>query len=644
VRLPFRDYQRGNLKMTLLRYITPHRFGFGCFLLLICTWALASGQENRPKSETSVVDDWTMHQVIFSNPGTEEDAIREGRHEEWRHILASHRYRMQQAKRNSPWMNRIGRGSKDKRDWNVQIAPAGESAMAAGTYPAKFTVYPITAPNCANDFVVYGVNQPGSATQANIVGYTNLYKGFCTTGSVPTLKFAYYVGTGTVQTSPVLSEDGTMIAFVESNPATGATLHVVKIGTSGSQGTAYNAPLDLTSGSANGAVDYKVVLNNRNPSVAASSNGTGVIDTYSSPYVDYENDRAFVGDDNGNLHQIQPILNATASNPPAEIVVNPTGHCLTCWPLNNQQANEKTSGPIYDEISGKVFLGGQLGYIWADIPYVSPSNLGGYYGSLMTGGNSFNTPVLDPPILDETHQTLFAVSNNGTNGQVTQTNTVLDLTQTVPGAPTYTSRMVQAVIGSGTGNGTPGNSTTSLDLHDGAFSNTYYTSTGGVAGRLFLCGTLNNAATPALMEIGFAASGSGLMNTVVDGYSPIQLAATGDEGTNYDCSPLTEVYNPNNGQDLLFVSVRSGGLPSSSSSSCGGNSCLISVNIDTTIGNNGLLGTINSVFPLNAGGGVTGTGGIVIDGTYSGTTGAAQIYFGSQTTPFVYQASQAALQ
>ena len=54
------------------------------FAVLLCiAWELiAFGQENQGHG-VGLVDDWTTHHVIFSNPGTEEDAIRNGTYEAW---------------------------------------------------------------------------------------------------------------------------------------------------------------------------------------------------------------------------------------------------------------------------------------------------------------------------------------------------------------------------------------------------------------------------------------------------------------------------------------------------------------------------------------------------------------------------------
>src|SRR5262249_54066456 len=111
--------------------------------------------------------------------------------------------------------------------------------------PAKYTFDIYANPSCTNDYAVFGINAAaGSSTQANIIAFKNLYAGtnppgLC--GSAPTVYFAYNVGTGTVPAAPVLSIDGTKVAFVENNSA--SVFHVLTIGTTGSNGTAYNAPV-----------------------------------------------------------------------------------------------------------------------------------------------------------------------------------------------------------------------------------------------------------------------------------------------------------------------------------------------------------------------------------------------------------------
>ncbi|MGA2237459.1 MAG: hypothetical protein ABSG23_18520, partial [Terriglobales bacterium] len=188
----------------------------------------------------------------------------------------------------------------------------GAGGVAAGQYPAKFTFYPNLTPSCTTDFAVYGVNAAGApvgpGAQANIVGFNQLYvnstmTGICGTGTAtaPTVYFSYFVGTGKVQTSPSISVTGTKIAYIES-VAGASKLHVTTIGTTGSNGTSATSP--VVPGTGNNAADIAITLNG------------GVNVSASSPFVDYEDDIAYVGDDNGILHKFTPVFNGT----PAEVI------------------------------------------------------------------------------------------------------------------------------------------------------------------------------------------------------------------------------------------------------------------------------------------------------------------------------------
>jgi hypothetical protein len=59
------------------------------------------------------------------------------------------------------------------RDWDVNLA----GHLHPDTFPAKFSFDPSLAPDCINDYVVFGLTTPtalGSAG-ANLVGFNNLY-------------------------------------------------------------------------------------------------------------------------------------------------------------------------------------------------------------------------------------------------------------------------------------------------------------------------------------------------------------------------------------------------------------------------------------------------------------------------------------
>ena len=82
-----------------------------------------------------VADDWTQHHVVFSNPGTEEQAIKAGRYDEWLKIVNDPRYVMHQMKRGLPAQ---GPASGDVaafeafRAANRNIEPVGGGVLPIG--------------------------------------------------------------------------------------------------------------------------------------------------------------------------------------------------------------------------------------------------------------------------------------------------------------------------------------------------------------------------------------------------------------------------------------------------------------------------------------------------------------------------------
>jgi hypothetical protein len=178
--------------------------------------------------------DWSHRHLVFSSPRNLGQHIR---------LLSNPRY-VQQLVRHNAENKGIGdewrwhRAPKPRAttlhgDWSMGMG-AGATA-GPGNYPAKFSFNAGTA-NCANvvapaqpDFVVYNTSQPGSGTQATIAAFDNLYSS-CSTATVPfpNTYWAYNTG-GRVVTSPVLSGDGSQVAFVQ-NSATAAPTRVQGIG------------------------------------------------------------------------------------------------------------------------------------------------------------------------------------------------------------------------------------------------------------------------------------------------------------------------------------------------------------------------------------------------------------------------------
>lgn len=555
-----------------------------------------------------VVDDWTRHHVFFSNPGTLQDAIRNGRREEWERIVADSRYRMQWVQRYAPsegvtaddtaalqaptevelpvgvfqkkWNKKEGfKEASLHGDWAIQLGSSTQS-VALGKFPAKYTFAPIGGADCINDFVVFPINAAPLTNQANILGVNNLYSGSCT-GAVPTVKFAYRVGTGPVQSSPVLSLDGTKIAFVET-VANGSVFHVLTIGPNGNggcpnafpcNGNVFNSP--AVPGTLNNASDKALKMTGN------------VTDSNSGPYVDYDNDIAYVGDDVGHLHKFTGVFKGT----PAE--------AGSPWPFAATATASALTAPVYDSVSKNIFFGAANGNLYC------VTSAGASCATNLISVASGTTPgaVNDAPIVDSSKHMVFATASNSTSSILLQATTAL-------------ANPVRVNMGV---NGT--------DLFDGAFDNAYFTSVG--AGHMYFCGNLTTtgSATPTLYRVGF--NTSGVMNSARDA-SSFQLVLNGQTGPANDCTPLTEAFNGTT--DFLFVGVKENGLPTN----CNGNTCIMSFNITSS------FPSAPAVASTTGNLGPAGMSGMIVDNE-SSSNGASQIYFGSLQTSVGVQASQTTL-
>ncbi len=126
---------------------------------------------------------------------------------------------------------------KFKRDWAVSftgITAATTGTVGDGQFPAKFTFDVNAPPSCANDFVVYNTGLAQSTSHPGIVAFNELYSsqgsvgGFCNQNG-PSVMWAYRTGTtGTTSSGPILSLDGTKVAYVENIAGGPAVLHILK--------------------------------------------------------------------------------------------------------------------------------------------------------------------------------------------------------------------------------------------------------------------------------------------------------------------------------------------------------------------------------------------------------------------------------
>src|SRR5690348_16843812 len=203
-----------------------------CALALV---SALSAQVSDPHARIGLPQDWTHHHVVFNRQLLSQ-------HPE---LAAAEPRVLHQFVRRMPYLPVVPMVSDEgatavlQRDWNVNLGPG---KVAFGMSPIKYGFDVNAPPSCANDFAAFGLDVPGvTGGQANIVAFNNLYRGpggLCGTGA-PSIFFSYNTTTvagGSVDTSPVLSLDGTKIAFVES-AGTSSIFHVLKWATGPGNGT-----------------------------------------------------------------------------------------------------------------------------------------------------------------------------------------------------------------------------------------------------------------------------------------------------------------------------------------------------------------------------------------------------------------------
>jgi len=585
---------------------------FTFFLLVRITHA---GYEPVP-----LVTDWSHRHLVFSPP---QDLMHLFR------LSGNVRYMQQWERRNARKVEPIGNRWIHHEphalhgDWSMNMGSGATVGVA--NYPAKFSFNTGTA-NCGNatqpDFVVYNTSVAGSSSQATIVAFDNLYSG-CT-GTVPSTYWAYNTGTtGAVVTSPVLSADGTQVAFIQS---TGGAANLVLLKWAASAGT-LTAPVTLTSV---GTSSYRACTA---PCMVTIAFGNGAINTESSPFYDYApgSDSLYVGDSTGYLHKFTGVFNGTP------------GEAGSPWPV--QAATAPLTSPIYDQGSGYVFVnasfqysddsGGRLHGICATATCgtvgstVSSAILGPVTsGSSCTSGTSGDAANLymDAPVVDSTNETIYVVLGNDGD----------DNSALFQFKSSSISNSCGTKVTLGTG------STTGVPIYAGSFDNLYYT---GSAGHMYICGNIGG--DPTLYQISVAANGTMTAGAATAG--PVLTTAT------TTCGSVVEFYNPNasgGATDWIFTSVQAN-AQSASPISCPNTTytgCIMSFNVTSGAA---ISGTTATVGHMTVSGGASGVG---VDNTVgSGTlAGASQVYFtplknqtcttSGGTGGCAIQASQSALQ
>ena len=480
------------------------RLGVALSGLAVLGWVL-TGQASQPVREGMPID-WSHRHVVFSEPSTFEQVSQ---------VTSDPRY-WQQWYRNN--VKRVLSGDAAMRDEaaavdlvrrhiNVEPGSAGAwsedlgsgASVGAGNYPAKYSMH-ITTASCT-DYVVFNTGLAGSGTQASIVAYDNLYSVGCTTPPVPQTYWAYNTG-GTVLTSPVISQDGTQVAFVETNGGVGI-LVLLKWAASATE--TVGAPMNLTLPATN-------VVNSAYRACTApcmteiflqNSSAVQVNDTTSSAFPDYSHDVLWVGGALGWLHKISGGFLGT----PGEVT---TGG----FPVQVNAGSSSLSSPVWDRNSGNVFVGDYGGFFYR----VSSTGV-----VTASGRVDYGTGLVAGPVIDSTADKIYVFSSSdGSTSCAAGTLPCSAVFEFAPGfAPGSTG--TPAIVGTSKAAPNP--------MYEGAFDSTYEAS-GTATGNFYVCG--NTGGPPTLYQIPIAA---GNMGTVIAG-PVLTSAATG-------CSPVTDISNPN---------------------------------------------------------------------------------------------------
>ena len=553
--------------------------------------ALVAAQGARAgKEHEHLVTDWSHRHLVYSEPKSlmkRFELSSDPRYvQQWRRRNAERRHDRDEWR----WRRAHEHTDQIQGDWSMDMG-AG-ATVGAGNYPAKFSFDPTSA-NCVTptppagqqpDFVVYNTGLVGSGSQATIVAFSNLYSSCM--GGAPQTYWAYNTGTtGAVVTSPVLSFDGSQVAFVQSTP-TAATLVILRwaafsgtlsspvVPASGSC-TALTAPCQTTITFSNGNSD------------------TNPTDTRSSPFYDYQNDSLFVGDASGFLHKFTGVFLGT----PAEVVCTPTAITAGCtappgtnlWPAVVDSFAQLNS-PVGLDTLNEVLVTDNQGLLGVVDMTVGGIDDAGTTTTLKLASIGFD----DGPLVDLTAGKvyIFARADNSTN----TTTAVFQLQ-----IPTFADALDNATGPEVLVSDSSTNPASAM--FDGAFDDAYYSS--GGTGNLYACGT--SGTVNALWKIPIA---GGVMGTPVVG--PLLTTA------NVACSPITEFLNGTT--DRMFLSVADSAVAVGPINCLAASGCIMSFDITNT-------STWSTSTSTAATATVTGgTSGIIIDNSAS-DVGASQIYF-----------------
>lgn len=506
-------------------------------VVLLASSALGQVERNK-KVHDGVPQDWSQRHFVFA------DRVRAGEKPNPRAVfarLARAKARLARVEYNRGKKFRPIQKKKTHIDWSVDLG----ATMAPDTFPAKYSFDVNAAPDCVNDFIVYGLNTAGSATKANLVGLNYLYtgptSGLCNnvngSHTQAEVYWAYQV-TGAINTSTVLSMDGKKVAFLEGGSP--AKFHVLAWKSEGTL-TGPVAPPTAANAPAIGSGQMATVA----LSSPAQSFCPDTTTTLSSPFIDYDNDVAYVGADNGCLYRIKNVFCTTATckaTPVAPSLDLPFGSGSGAYLLPPSAGALVLGSPLLDSATGNIFVGSSNGHVYGLNTVKAVSDV--FNAPLPGSGQNFgnNNPTTDI-VVDSSNAKVYVYSED--SSAVLLTGPQLFQFQT-----TTLLSPANASIASGrtlTGKG---------PVYGIAFNDAFFSSTVQSTWWIYMC-SVSGLGTdyPVLYRVGF--DGTGKINSFSDPANILTLNGT----TNPDvcAGPLTE-FKGNDGVDRLFFSLSGAGL------------------------------------------------------------------------------------
>jgi hypothetical protein len=505
------------------------RLLLGCALCFSASVQAAENATGGPKATTHIgyPRDWSFQHIVMT--GNNDSATLKAGLTEPRHV---YNMVMRRAAIQAATKGRRPRKHPMSVDWSVSLE---NGFVPANQFPALYSVGANTQ-NCNGDYMLLGLNVT-SGIQANVVGITNLYTAMPCNGGSPFVAFAYNTVTqsgGQIMTSPTLSIDGTMAAFVESATA-GSFFHVLVLPNplptppTQTAGTVL-APATPTSCAAPTAAGCMTTVQ-----ISAGAN------TLSSPWIDYSTDTAYIGTDDGKLYKISPVFGGGAP-----VVAADANWPVTVATLGSGNITTVLSGPVVDNNAGRIFIGDGNGFLYA-VNLTNPAKTTaaaagiGWVASPQAG-----TGVVDPPIavtdnanpaVDQVFAFTGCSSVVGVGGAITQLPANFASSATVS-----TANTVDLGSSDGAGNCTGNN------VHSGYFDNEFWTN-GTTAGHIFGCGFLSGGGAPSSAKMYMFPFTAGQITNS----NPPTASWTVNNVKGLECSPLTEFFDGTT--DRLFFGV-----------------------------------------------------------------------------------------